>query len=152
MTSDSGRGASADLVAALHRWVDPVLAQAGFSWNDSGEISESDGRLVAVLYEADPDDFVRRYPQTRLQSRYGDQWPPPCVDLWLKFDWDARRIELDLEGFDVRHDLHGSGIQVLAEGGTQLSGDANEDARAVAAALASVLSVTGPEPSTGDQG
>jgi len=105
--------------------------------------------VVAALYEADPLDFVRRYPRSRLEESYGDQWPPPCVDLWLKFDWDAGRAELDLEGFEVLDDLHASGHEGLAQRVTELSGDVNEDARMIARALALVLGVSTPGPSSG---
>jgi hypothetical protein len=126
-----------------------VLAEAGFEWNDSGAVADGDGRLVAVLYEADPLDFLRRYPQTRLDESYGDQWPAPCVDLWLKFDWDAGRAELDLEGFEVLDDLDASGREGLAQRVAELSGDVNEDAHMIATGLALVLGVSPPGPSPG---
>ena len=137
-TGDAPR--SSALVSALHRWVDPVLAAAGFEWNDSGEASD-DGRLVSALYEADPVDFVRRYPQTRLQDGYGDQWPPPCVDLWLKFDWRAGAVDLDIEGFEPDDRAPGQGT--IGHRVSHLSGNADEDAQRIAAELARILGVAG---------
>jgi hypothetical protein len=137
-TGDAPR--SSALVSALHRWVDPVLAEAGFEWNDSGEVAD-DGRLVSALYEADPVDFVQRYPQTRLRDGYGDQWPPPCVDLWLTFDWKAGRAELDIEGFEP--DDRARGHDTVTHRVSGLSGNADEDAQLIAAALARILGVAG---------
>lgn len=55
------------LLDGLRRWVDPVVAQAGFTWNESGREVDSAGRLNAVLYEAGPLDFVTRYPRATCE-------------------------------------------------------------------------------------
>lgn len=126
-----------------------MAARAGFTWNESGRISDAGGRLSAVLYETNPIDFLRRYPESDLQDSYPeDEWPPPCVDLWLKFDWDHRGTEVDLEGFEVVEHLRSSGHAALAMRATRLTDDADEDARMIAAALATVLGVPGPEGSS----
>ncbi len=117
--------------------------RTGFTWNESGHSTQADGRVSSVLYEAAPLDFVSRYPDSRLQDSYGDQWPPPCVDLWLKFDWDEKRTDLDLEGFDVDGRLQSLGHAAVAIRATRLTDDADEDARMIATALALVLGVPG---------
>lgn len=140
---------SSPLLDGLRRWADPVTARAGFTWNESGHSSRPDGRLSAVLYEADPIDFMRRYPESDLQDSYPeDEWPPPCVDLWLKFDWGHRRTEVYLEGFEVVEHLRSSGHAGLAMRATRLTDDGDEDARMIATALATVLGVPGPEGSS----
>lgn len=147
MAGSADPGSPTGLVRALRRWVDPVLASAGFGWNSATSGAEADARVVRVLYEADPVDFVHRYPRTHLPDSYGEgQWPPACVDLWLDFDRESRRVELDLEGFDVLDELRAAGRRDLAERITRLTPDADEDARVIATALAVVLGVPGPSP------
>ena len=133
------------LLDGLRRWVDPVVAQAGFTWNESGREVDSAGRLNAVLYEAGPLDFVTRYPESDLRESYDpDEWPPPCVDLWLEFDWNENRTDLNLEGFHVTQHLAASGHQGVATRATRLTDDPEDDARVIASALACVLGVSGP--------
>lgn len=129
------------LEIALRLWVDPVLAEAGFE--QSSFVITEDEQMIGVVYEADPVDFLRRYPQSGLDESYGDQWPAPCVDLWLKFYRDVRRIEVDLEGIEVLDQLRASGQDALAERVTQLSGDLDADAQVIADALARVLGMQG---------
>lgn len=109
------------LEISLRLWVEPVVTDAGFELS-SFVISE-DEHMVGVVYEAEPLDFLRRCPQSRLDESYGDQWPAPCIDLWLNFYRDARRIELELEGLDVLERLQASGREVLAERVTRMSGE-----------------------------
>ena len=136
---------SSPLVQSLRRWVDPVMTQAGFAWNESGLVVGRDGRVEAVLYEARPLDFMRRYPHSDLQASYGDDWPPPCVDLWLKFHHQPGRVEIDLEGLDVEDELSSAGQQGLAARATRLTDDPDQDGRMIAAALAVALQVAGPD-------
>ena len=133
------------LSAALERWVDPVLVHAGFEL--SSAVTTADLKIVGVVYEADPADFARRYPQTGLDEDWGDEVPNTCVDLWVKFHFDTRRTELQVEGFEVLEHLHTTGHEELAERVTRMSDDADDDARAIATALALVLDVPGPPPS-----
>jgi hypothetical protein len=136
---------SAALLDGLRRWVDPVVAQAGFAWNESGQNVDRAGRLNAVLYEAAPLDFVTRYPESDLQESYDPgEWPPPCVDLWLEFDWNEKRTTLNLEGFHVTEHLAASGLESVATRATRLTDASQDDARMIASALACVLGVSGP--------
>jgi hypothetical protein len=128
---------------ALERWVDPVLAQAGFEL--SSVVLTEDERIVGAVYEADPGGFVHRYPQTGLGDDWDDEVPDTCVDLWLKFHLDTRRTELEVEGFEVLEHLHAVGHAELADRVTRLSGDADADAQMIATALALVLDVPGPD-------
>jgi hypothetical protein len=133
------------LEIALRLWVDPVVADVGFE--PSSFVITEDEQMIGVVYEADPVDFLRRYPQTRLDESNGDQWEAGCIDLWLKFYRDAGRIELDLEGFEVLEHLRASGNEVLAERVTQLSGDLDADVQVIADVLALVLGAGGPQAS-----
>lgn len=140
------------LLDGLRRWVDPVVAQAGFRWNEHAQEVDRAGRLNAVLYEAAPLDFVTRYPESDLQESYPpDEWPPACVDLWLKFDWNENRTDFNLEGFEVTQDLAASGHEGVATRATRLTDDPEDDARAIASALAHVLGVSGPGHLRGPQ-
>lgn len=129
------------LEIALRLWVDPMLSEAGFEL--SSFVITEDEQMIGVVYEADPVDFLRRYPQSGLDKSYGAQWPAPCVDLWLNFYRDARRIEVDLEGIEVLEQLQASGQDALAERVTQLSGDLDADVQVIADALARVLGLRG---------
>lgn len=138
------------LLLALRHWVDPVVALAGFEWNDSGLNTDADGCVRSVLYEADPIDFVHSYPDTGLQESYpDDEWPPACVDLWLEFDRERGRTDLDLEGFEIVETLRASGRGAIASRASRLTDDPDEDARMIAAALAMVLGVPGPDTPNG---
>lgn len=123
----------------------PGGCPAGFAWNDSGLNVDRDGRLIAVRYEAAPLDFVTRYPECDLQESYdADEWPPPCVDLWLEFDWNEKRTALNLEGFRVTEHLAASGHGNVATRATLLTNAPQEDAHMIGSALACVLGVSGP--------
>ncbi|MGH3332154.1 MAG: hypothetical protein ACRDPJ_12720 [Nocardioidaceae bacterium] len=66
--------------------------RAGFTWNESGHSTKADSRVSSVLYEAAPIDFVSRYPGSRLQDSYGDQWTLKA-SMWMDVfgPWVMRR-------------------------------------------------------------
>jgi hypothetical protein len=74
------------------------LAPYGLEFNSMSQ--EEDG-VTAILFEADPESFVRAYPGLGIEDSYGDHWPPPCLDLWLKFDQHGDPIEIAFEVFDL---------------------------------------------------
>src|SRR3954453_8257030 len=74
------------------------LAPYGFEF---GSVSEDEDGLTAVLFEAEPDSFVRIHPGLGIQYSYGAQWPPDSLKLWLKFDQHGDPIQLDFEVFDL---------------------------------------------------
>jgi len=133
-------------VGLLRRWLDPVLADAGFVWNHSALARGDDGRVRTILYEADPVVFARRYPQTDMEESYGpEQWPPPCIDLWVHLDRAAGRLEVDLEGFeDLAEELRRLNRADLVSSVSTLSDDLSHDGLQLATALAAVLGVTDP--------
>ena len=55
----------------------------------------------ALLWEADPQAFAARYPDSGVVESYGDQWPAPCLDYWLYLtDSSAGMIGISWEGWD----------------------------------------------------
>ena len=73
------------------------LGPFGFEFNS---VSRTGDGEVAVLFEADAESFVRSHPGLGIQESYGEQWPPPCLDLWLKFD-HGEPVEISFEVFDL---------------------------------------------------
>jgi hypothetical protein len=74
------------------------LAPYGFEFQSSTTDVEG---IIAVLFEADPESFVRDHPELSIEESYGAQWPPRSLDLWLKFDSGLNPIELSFEVFDL---------------------------------------------------
>jgi hypothetical protein len=74
------------------------LAPYGFQFNS---VTETDDGEVAVLFEAEPESFVRAHPGLGIDDSYGTHWPPACLDLWLKFDPHGDPVEISFEVFDL---------------------------------------------------
>lgn len=74
------------------------LAPYGFQFNS---VTENEDAEVAVLFEAEPESFVRTNPGLGIEDSYGTQWPPPCLDLWVKFDRHGEAVEISFEVFDL---------------------------------------------------
>lgn len=74
------------------------LAPFGLEFNAvlPGEEGGSD-----ILFDAGPEAFSQAYPDSGIEDSYGAQWPPQCLDLWLKFDWTGDPVELSFEIFDL---------------------------------------------------
>jgi hypothetical protein len=105
-------------------------ADVGFEWNSR---SEGDPEQPALLWEADPQLFAERYPDSGIKGSYGDQWPPPCLDYWVYVDPETETARLSLEGFpEPDRDL-------------ALTGDGALDGAMLAAVFASILRLEGPE-------
>jgi hypothetical protein len=114
---------------ALRAACDPVFAaaDAGFEWNEHVHF---DADRPTLLWEADPARFAARYPDSRIERSYGDQWPPPCIDYWLHVDPVRMTARLSVEGWD------------LSDTTLDIAGDGSMDGQAVAAAFAAVLRVS----------
>ena len=76
---------------------DPVFAAADVGFVRQFSLSEP-GHVSAILWEAEPLRFAARYPDSRVEESYGDQWPAPCIDYWLYFERDPARVDLSFEG------------------------------------------------------
>lgn len=74
------------------------LAPYGFEFNS---VTEAEDGETAILFETDAESFVRAHPGLGLEESYGEQWPPPCLDLWLKFDALDDPVEISFEVFDL---------------------------------------------------
>jgi hypothetical protein len=120
---------------AVHRWCDPVFAAAdcGFEWNDSAHYRGDDGQTTSLLWEADPERFAERYPDSGIIESYGeDHWPPPCIDYWIYVDPPAGSAELSVDGWAYWPEP------------IPLSGDGEADGRLLANRFAEILRVNPP--------
>ncbi len=117
-------------------WADAVVAACapvfdaagvGFVWQC---VTEPDGRLAALLWEADPRLFDARYPDAGLRESYGSQFDEaPCIDYWIHVDLAAQTARLNVEGWS------------LPEVVVPLSGHPSMDAARLAALVARLLGV-----------
>jgi hypothetical protein len=74
------------------------LAPYGFEFTF---VSEDEEGCVDVLFEAEPDSFVRAHPRLGIEESYGSAWPPASLRLWLKFDHLGDPIQIDFETIDL---------------------------------------------------
>lgn len=70
--------------------------------------------VISLLWEADPQRFADRYPDSGIVETYGeDQWQRVhCIDYWLNLDQPNRRCSLSAEGWNLPElwlDLRGVG-------------------------------------------
>jgi hypothetical protein len=82
------RGDFEDLV---RRHLDSVLVPRGFTLTPQPP-SDWDDEQPRAVYEADPEEFNRRYPAIAV----GDD--VPCIDVWIELDPGTGRISGSLEG------------------------------------------------------
>jgi hypothetical protein len=122
-------------VAAVRRWCDPVFeaADCGFEYNGTGFDGEGDGRVTSLLWEASPERFAARYPDSSIVEDYGpEHWPPLCIDYWVYVDATAASAELSVEGWSHWPTP------------IPLTGDGDVDGRVLADRFAGFLQVTPP--------
>ena len=103
-----------------------LAADVDFRWNDT---VWSAGPQPALLWEADPVRFASRYPESRVQEAYGDQWPPPCIDYWIYVDPAEMTARLSGEGWHGMQDVF------------DLTGEGAVDGTMLAARLSQILEV-----------
>lgn len=65
------------------------------------EVSDGPEGEAVIRFEADPEDFVRRYPWTEIDASYGDDWPPAALELWIRVDDHGDLVEISFEVFDI---------------------------------------------------
>ena len=109
---------------------DPVFDSAGVGFIAQVIIREE--IVDALLWEAKPGPFAKRYPDSGLVESYGSSWPPPCVDFWAYIRPAVPCAVLIPDGW--------SHPEIVVE----LSGDGRSDGMAIGRAFASILRV--PEP------
>jgi hypothetical protein len=88
--------------------LDDVLRPRGFALTPQPPADVEDEEPAAI-YEAVPQDFVRRYPT--LGEGMLDQ---PCVDLWIKQDRKTGRLICELEGIALVRLLEESHLRDVA--------------------------------------
>jgi hypothetical protein len=126
------------MVPALDRgWVDAMIAVCDpvYAAADVGfvrQISRDGDTVKAILWEAKPVEFARRYPDSGIVGSYGDQWPPPCIDYWVYLDAEAMEAQFSVEGWSGPDEV------------VPLSGDGEADGLAIASAMARILRVPPP--------
>lgn len=74
------------------------LAPFGFEF---ASISVGDDGETSVLFEAEPESFVRSHPGLGIEDSFGTQGPPQRLELWLKFDRHGDPFQIDFEIFDL---------------------------------------------------
>lgn len=94
---------------------DPVFEAADVGFVRQLAWGDLDQQVVAaILWEADPQRFADRYPDSGVIESYGAaQWPDVhCIDYWLYVEHDPPRARLSVEGWntpELRLDLDGRG-------------------------------------------
>lgn len=116
-------------VGAVRTLCDPVLDAANV-----GFIAQVQGGETgpALLWEASPEQFAARYPESDTVNSYGSSWPPPCIDYWVYVDAEQRRARFSIEGWNER------------DPEIDLSGDGHRDGLAIAREFVRILRVPGP--------
>lgn len=74
------------------------LAPYGFEF---GSMTAGEDGETAVLFEAEPESFVRVNPRLGIEESYGSAWPPARLRLWVKFDRHSDPIQIDFETIDL---------------------------------------------------
>ena len=59
--------------------------------SSSRSVSDDDDGGTVVLFEADPESFVRAHPELGIEESYGSSWPPATLELWCGSTGTATR-------------------------------------------------------------
>jgi hypothetical protein len=119
-------------------WIEAVCARCDpvFAAADVGFIRQiqksSEG--AALLWEADPQLFAARYPDSGIIESYGrDQWATvPCIDYWVYLDDGSSHARLSVDGWPNPEPV-------------LLTGDGAIDGLAIGTAMAQILRVPPPD-------
>ena len=116
------------------RVCDPVFAAADVGFER--QIHEEPRRgITALLWEADPQLFAERYPDSGVVESYGTQWPDvTCIDFWVYLDAAEGTASTSTEGWTSEHEVRD----------LSLTGDGTQDGRAIGAVMARILRVDPP--------
>jgi len=74
------------------------LAPYGFEF---GSVTEGEEGATVVLFEAEPESFVRAHPWLGIEESYGSAWPPDQLRLRVGFDHLGDPIQIDFETIDL---------------------------------------------------
>lgn len=121
-------------VAEIIRACDPMFQAADVGFVHQVMYDAQEPTVVtALLWEADPQKFASRYPDSGIEEEYGDGWPDtPCIDYWVEIDASAGLCRLKFEGWNLP--------ELLLE----LSGRGVRDGAALADTVARILGVRSP--------
>ena len=103
---------------------------AGFEWNESVHF---DPQSPSLLWEADPERFAERFPDSEIEGSYASAWPPHCIDYWIYVDPRQMTATLSPEGWNMHDET------------LPITGDGARDGRLICAWFARVLGVP-PSP------
>jgi hypothetical protein len=121
-------------VTGLDRaWAEQVAAicQPVFDGADVG-FRAHPPQAAALLWEAAPQAFAARFPDSEIIESYGDHWPPSGIDYWVYTHPDTMTVELSLEGWGLMREEYA------------VTGDAGADGPLIARRFAEVLRVPLP--------
>ena len=96
---------------------------------------------TAVLFEAEPQSFVRSFGAVDVEDSYGEQWPPACLELRVQVGPRGDVVEVSFEIWDLLADAAGSDPELAARLGSLA--DPADQAAAVGEALRAVLEPPG---------
>lgn len=65
-----------------------------------------------VTFRADPDSFLRRYPDLGLADLYGEEWPPSGLYLRLRINPAGDPTQLDFETIDLMAQTASSDLEL----------------------------------------
>lgn len=74
------------------------LAPYGFEF---ASVSADEEGGTVVLFEAEPESFVRAYPLLGIEESYGSAWPPDSLELQVVFDSLGDPVQIDFETIDL---------------------------------------------------
>lgn len=74
------------------------LAPYGFEF---GAVRDGPEDEQHIRFDVDPESFLRRYPWTEIDASYGNAWPPPSLELWIKVDDHGDLVEITFEVYDI---------------------------------------------------
>ncbi|MGC3995018.1 MAG: hypothetical protein QM779_13025 [Propionicimonas sp.] len=118
------------------------LAPFGFEFDS---VTDADEGVTEVVFEAEPESFIRSFRGLGIEESYGDAWPPASLELRLAFDEHGDPVEIEFEVFDLLLWTASTDPELHA----RLSSmeDPEDHAIAVGEALREVLTA---QPGTGD--
>lgn len=96
-----------------------------------------DAEGLELDFRADPDSFVRHYPDLGIAESYGQSWPPVGLHLRLRVDGRGDPVQLDFETIDVL--VHTASVDPELRDRLNTLADPADHAVAVGQAVAAAL-------------
>jgi hypothetical protein len=126
-------GLDAAWAQAVCEACDPVFAAADVGFER--QIHQEAGHgITALLWEAVPQLFAERYPESGIVESYGGQWPSvSCIDSWAYIENDGVQARISTE-------------MQFADRVVALTGVGPIDGKAIAVVMATTLGVSPPQP------